>query len=359
MARCRSLPCSHTLHEQCMRQFLKHGLPDTCPVCRRSCPDLTPVEERYIRAIENLARGKGVNIVEECNDILAIDPEHTEAAALLGQNLVQGTGTEKDITRGIDFLTMAAQRGSAQAATVLGDFYIHGSEGLPQDVKKGVELLKQGVETANAQVSEALLRSNCGEQNVNHGREHGVVVLEYTRCPDIVWRTLAESPALADIRDALGSAGHSWNTSSGAKMFVGPEKVGLVLDELKAQKWELKPWHVVVEADKEDLVRTVLEKAVKTVPKKERGMCKVKRRHVLALHDLALHDDRSSPNVLSEKSTAWMPASFFVHYCRERDCTHAAHSLPVRPPMLVKRTFIHVKVPTSLHDGSSSKPATL
>jgi len=348
MQRCRSLPCSHTLHEQCMRQFLRHGLPDTCPVCRRSCPDLTPVEERYIRAIENLARGKGVNIVQECNDILLIDPEHTEAAALLGQNLVQGTGTEKDITRGIEFLTMAAQRGSAQAATVLGDFYIHGSEGLPQDVKKGVELLKQGVETANAQVSEALLRSNCGNQNC----KHSVVVLEYTRCPDIVWRSLAESPLLSEIRDALTSAGHSWNTSSGAKMFVGPEEMGLALEELKAQKWELKPWHVVVAADKENLVRAVLEKAVKTVPKSKRGMCKVRRRHALPL----CNDDRSSPNVVSEKSSAWMPASFFVHYCRQRNCAHAAcTSLPI----LEKRTFIHLKVPTSLHDSSSSKPATL
>jgi len=77
------------------------------------------VEERYMKAVENLIRGNQGD-VQECHEIMLCDPEHAEAAALLGLQLVHRNVTEEDTSRGIELLTMAAQKGSAQAATMLG-----------------------------------------------------------------------------------------------------------------------------------------------------------------------------------------------------------------------------------------------
>lgn len=136
-------------------------------------------------------------------------------------------------------------------------------------------------ESVNAAVSEALPLSNpVAEQG-----ERSIVVLEYTRCPEVVWRVLAESPMLSDMRGRLTSAGYSWNTPCGAKIFVNPEDVKVVLEEIRHQGWELKPWHAVVTAEKEELVCAVLDKAIKDIPKSKRGSCKVRRRNTLTVND--------------------------------------------------------------------------
>jgi len=118
-------------------------------------------------------------------------------------------------------------------------------------------------ESANAALSDALLRGN---PVVQQG-DRSIVVLEYTRCPEVVWRVLAESPLLSEMRDR------------GAKLFVNPEDMTIVLEELGHQNLELKPRHVVVAAETEDLVCAVLDRAIKDTPKSQRGLCKVHRRH--------------------------------------------------------------------------------
>jgi TPR repeat protein len=207
----------------------------------------------------------------------------------------------------------------------------------------GVHLLQnRELSTAiNTRVSSSLLA------NRKPGR--GVVVLEYTRSPAAMLRTWQESSDLERIRNDLEDAGLSWNLPNGGKIFVRPLDFPAVMSGIESQGWKLRPWHVVVAADMEDLVRGALESALATVPKKERGRCKVKQRSEVPI------GSGSSTETLHSSRAQLAPQSFFVHECKagvRKSSTHGAS-------VLVKRTFLQISLPSSLLDSLSSHPATV
>ena len=56
----RRSKCRVMIHEVCIVQYRKHRsetVAASCPICRRHCPDLTPVQQMWDRANELFARG--------------------------------------------------------------------------------------------------------------------------------------------------------------------------------------------------------------------------------------------------------------------------------------------------------------
>ena len=73
---CRTLSCSHVLHERCVMELLRHGLPDTFPVCRQSCPDLLSAHGQYEKAAMCFMQKSFANSVKLFFEVMTINPEH-------------------------------------------------------------------------------------------------------------------------------------------------------------------------------------------------------------------------------------------------------------------------------------------
>ena len=104
-----------------------------------------------------------------------------------------------------------------------------------------------------------------------------VRILESARSPKSFW-CLLQSP-LESCRKALRATGRSVELPSGAKMFVHAQQAELVIECLGAQGWDLKPRHVIVDKDFEDVVL----QAVKAIPSRE-GVRPKSRRECLLLY---------------------------------------------------------------------------
>ncbi|CAE7586965.1 Herc4 [Symbiodinium natans] len=98
-----------------------------------------------------------------------------------------------------------------------------------------------------------------------NGRLWRVVLLELSRAPPELNRVLEASDALQPIREALALEGFEWRLPSGAKVFMDPShfRTFRQLDR-NAQLPQLRPWHVLVTEDHEDLVM----EAVQQLPSK-------------------------------------------------------------------------------------------
>eukprot|EP00415_Alexandrium_ostenfeldii_P000521 UN0521 len=92
---------------------------------------------------------------------------------------------------------------------------------------------------------------------------------------------------------------------------------------------KLKTSHIVVSADLEDKVMAVVNVAREAATRRERGSCKVQDRTECLVDDQEAHQLPGSP---------------------------AAGTIPRYE---VKRTFIHVPIPSSMRSSLSAKPATL
>jgi len=137
-----------------------------------------------------------------------------------------------------------------------------------------------------------------------------VVLLEVDRTLSTLRNALLEGDELANVRDALKSHGHAVELPSGAKVFVRPEQYNSALTAVEDK--DLKPRHVVVSQELENLVNRVIGAVKRTT---------VKRRRV----------------------TTTRPCF----------CTWKSVKVNVE----VKRTFIHLEIPSSLQSGPSSKHA--
>merc|ERR1711971_290365 len=102
------------------------------------------------------------------------------------------------------------------------------------------------------------------------------------------------------------SAGHLVELPSGAKIFVRPEQYSAVMDAM--ENMDLKPRHIVVSQELEPLVRTVIDGVKRTT---------IKRRRI---------------TTTQPKLCNWKQAEVKVE---------------------VRRTFINLKIPTSLLSGTT------
>lgn len=151
-----------------------------------------------------------------------------------------------------------------------------------------------------------------------------VLIIKFSQSKSWLPSALLEGPALQREREALVRAGFSPKLPSGAKIFVPPEAFLQVTRHLEMQGLKLKTSHVVISADLEDKLMAVVEAAREVATRRERGSCKVKSRMELSVKD----EDHV-------RSGATVP-----HY-------------------EVKRTFIHVPIPSSMHSTLSIQPSTV
>lgn len=163
--------------------------------------------------------------------------------------------------------------------------------------------------TDNAQISELLLRKrNLAEQ---------LCLFEFTRDPQSFHTALKNCPQLQACGATLQLAGFNVDLASGAKAFVRPEQFEPMCEAIRLAGWDLKPRHVFVSMELED----VLLCAVKKVPRQE----KVRRKRAVA---------------------AKVPLGF------------ASAIVENELPADVVRTFIHIKTPNSLRSEPTTGPVT-
>jgi hypothetical protein len=158
-----------------------------------------------------------------------------------------------------------------------------------------------------------------------------VVVLQYSQSGEWFRRALMEGPELQEQRAKLNGAGFSPALPSGAKIFVDPQAFQAVVQHLEEEGWELKKSHVIVAKDFENKVRAVVEAARDATARREHGNCKVKSHTELSIP--------LSHEMTSETST--LPPACDM------------------PAFILKRTFVHVPIPSSMWSSSSVHPATV
>merc|ERR1712045_774915 len=128
-------------------------------------------------------------------------------------------------------------------------------------------------------------------------------------------RALLESSELGEFRQALVNAGHCPELPSGAKCFVPPNLFEAVVQALTEKDVETHKRHVIVTEDIEDTVKATVDKFCQSVSRRERGSFKMKNRAEIDVPvDTGMH--QASPSEYPD----------FV---------------------LIKRTFIHVQLPSS------------
>lgn len=154
----------------------------------------------------------------------------------------------------------------------------------------------------NGPLSSAILRSRLVPDII--------VVLEVDRTLRALSDTLLTCDRLADVRDALLRNGHKVELPSGAKIFVRPEQYESVIATI--EDMDLKPRHIVVSQHLDNLVSGIISKIKRTT---------IKRRRITT----------TRPSLGSWKS--------------------------VQVNVEVRRTFIHLTIPSSLPSGPSSKHA--
>jgi len=161
----------------------------------------------------------------------------------------------------------------------------------------------------NEQISNALLHSAGADSGPR------VVLLKFSRRPRSLSDVLLDAPELADCIQALQSQGFCVELQSGAKVFVRPEYYEATLEAIRLGGWTLFPNHVVTEVHLEAVVLGIVEK----LPCRE------------SVHPRGSHV---------------VPLAF---------ATSAAHQ---ESKVNVSRTFIEVRLPTSLRSESHTGPRT-
>jgi len=154
-----------------------------------------------------------------------------------------------------------------------------------------------------------------------------IVVLKLSQSKSWLPSALLEGPELQMEREALVQAGFSPKLPSGAKIFVPPEAFVTVERYFKMQGLQLKTSHIVVSADMERKVMAVVEAAREAATRRESGSCKVTKRM-----EVSVEEANESPQ----------PTTIEAALRYE-----------------VKRTFVHVPIPSSLCSTLSTAPITV
>jgi len=175
---------------------------------------------------------------------------------------------------------------------------------------------------SNAPLNEAILRS-CLQASTDSG-SCAVLCLEFSRDPQSFHEALLTHPELQDSRELMVARGFSPELPSGAKMFVPPELCEVTLEAVRLQGIQLKPRHVLVHADLEDLVMNAVSASKGHASSRCKGREKVrcKARKVVPLGT-------------------------------------AEASLQMEHSLVVRRTFLHVKIPSELRSTPTSGPVTV
>eukprot|EP00930_Biecheleria_cincta_P031850 TRINITY_DN22098_c0_g1_i1.p1 TRINITY_DN22098_c0_g1~~TRINITY_DN22098_c0_g1_i1.p1 ORF type:complete len:673 (+),score=140.99 TRINITY_DN22098_c0_g1_i1:156-2021(+) len=174
------------------------------------------------------------------------------------------------------------------------------------------------VPAMNEQVSSALLQNHKPEAGVK------VVVLKFSRSPRAFRNALLQSPDLQCTRLALEQRGYSVELDSGAKVFVDAELYEPLLEAVRLADWVAYPEHVIVNPDLESKVLAIARSLPKTVI-----------------------DGRPKREKVLPRGKTTVPLAF---------ATAVATS---EHEIIVSKTFIHVKVPSSMRSSDGTGQRTV
>lgn len=152
-----------------------------------------------------------------------------------------------------------------------------------------------------------------------------VSVLEYSRHPQALRQALLEGEQLRSCRLGLAERGLQPELPGGAKVFVSPDLFEAVAEAVRDK--DLKPWHVIVSDE------------------------------FLALVEETVAALRSRDQV-REKSRKSLEVPAVCHTCDasvQHDSQYGLVNIDADIPFLISRTFIHIKVPSSLRSVPNSK----
>lgn len=203
------------------------------------------------------------------------------------------------------------------------------------DLEAGIEAsLQEAAERAaeeNAPLNDAILRS----RPVDGDR---VAVITFSRSGRNYRQALMEGPELEDCRRSLEDAGFSPELPSGAKVFVRPEQYEAVIEQL--QSLDLKPRHVVVAEEFEELLLSVIN----GLPSSDQ----IRRKGPAAELVLGTSADSGPPMPSAQSEESQAPRGSMEE--EEMDVTGLVHE--------IRRTFIHIKIQSSIYSGPSSGAKT-
>jgi len=113
--------------------------------------------------------------------------------------------------------------------------------------------VSQDIEGVNAHISNALMRNTLAPSDAK------VVLLTFSRDPAALAHTLLQAAELAPFKEALAAEGLGVELASGAKIFVRPEHHGPAVEAIRLYGLSLKPKHVVVDVELEQVVLKLVE----------------------------------------------------------------------------------------------------
>jgi len=170
----------------------------------------------------------------------------------------------------------------------------------------------EGASVSNASIADAMLRGSA----VN--ADEMVIVLKFSRNPAAFHDLLGTSDDLKQCRVDLESHGFSWRLPSRAYIFVKLHQYEATTALIEQDGLELSPAHVIVAQDYESIVMEL--------------MLALPRKHKIYM-------ESRSEMAPEQKSTSMSSMGAF--------------------PVLVKRSFIHIVIPSSLHSAPSDAQRTM
>lgn len=195
-----------------------------------------------------------------------------------------------------------------------------------------------------------------------------VILLEVKRTPKDLRDAVLNGPELADLRDALGARHSDVELKSGAKLFVRPCQYEAVVRAVRDM--DLKPRHIIVAVDYEALVTGVIKGVGQQAGVKQKDILTINlpslrvdvseassdTTSVLSAHSAIpqLAEIPSMPVQVPEVSNAMATEAADISSSMSE--SHAKRTKGAEVPVLIEisRTFIHVRLPSSLLSGSSS-----
>merc|ERR1712096_378895 len=150
----------------------------------------------------------------------------------------------------------------------------------------------------------------------------------------------------ASCRQALAVHGYHAELPSGAKAFIHPEQYEAVQEATESQ--QLRPWHVLVAKEFEGVVT----ETVKSLP--SRSQVRERQRSAIQyINRYCEHCAQADPKFkCSHCEGTW----YCSKVCQRRDWRFhkAQNATGFELPIVVKHTFIHLEIPTSLCSSASA-----
>mmetsp|Transcript_55096 Transcript_55096/g.98305 ORF Transcript_55096/g.98305 Transcript_55096/m.98305 type:complete len:679 (+) Transcript_55096:45-2081(+) len=177
---------------------------------------------------------------------------------------------------------------------------------------------------------------------------HEIVLLDFSRNPKIFQEALHGCPELQACTQCLETASLPSQLESGARIFVGPGIFHAALDAIAREGWDLQKRHVVVAQEFEDVVMLAIAK----LP--SRAQVRLKGRQTAAtLHGAAETAAGSSQGDQNQEPAGTSGDAEPQHARTQRNDTQDDEQVEEMYPRLVKRTFIHIPVESSMCSGPS------